>query len=90
MSYLSLPHGATCLPDSRPRLLAIRSTRAQSDVYVAPSFAMASGAVAIVYGFHRTPISSVYASCFLVGVFLSASRLLLTMPLFRSNSLIAQ
>jgi hypothetical protein len=39
----------------------------QSDVYVAPSYAMASGTVA--YGFHCTPISSVYASCFLVDVF---------------------
>jgi len=90
MSYLFLPHRATCLPDSRPRLLAIRLTRAQSDVHVAPTFAMASGAVAIVYGFHCTPISSVYASCFLVDVFPSASRLLVTMRLFRSNSLIAQ
>lgn len=61
----------------------------QSDIFVAPSHAMASGAVAIVYGFHCTPISSVYASCFLVDVFPCVSRLLLTMRLFRSNSLIA-
>ena len=39
----------------------------QSDVYVAPSYAMVSGTVA--YGFHCTPISSVDASCFFVDVF---------------------
>ena len=40
----------------------------QSDIFVAPLTPW-SGAVAIVYGFHCTPISSVYVSCFLVGVF---------------------
>jgi len=75
MSYLFLPHRATpifvvhgCLPSAQ----LARITAAPLGCICGPLYTKASGAVAIVYGFHCTPIFSVYASCFL-DVFLRVS-----------------
>jgi hypothetical protein len=75
MSYLFLPHRATpifvvhgCLPSAQ----LARITAGPLGCICGPLYTKASGAVAIVYGFHCTPIFRVYASCFL-DVFLRVS-----------------
>jgi hypothetical protein len=74
MSYLSLPHRATPSPDlCGPWLPAIRWIH-QHCCYTSRTYAWSHlhhgfWRLAIVYGFHCTPIFTFYASCFLVDVF---------------------
>ena len=91
MSYLSLPHRATSLPDFRClRLLAIRSTRSHHSgpnrMYMWPPLTPW-----LLVQLHMVPIARPFpASMRRVSLLMCfGSRLLLTMRLFRSNSLIA-